>query len=275
MTPSGYATAADGTRYCVADGVVYLVSGTPAQAGTEAAGLSATAYEMLDVQQIINGDGPGNSVIGGAGRIGAVIIAGTTYVIGAATSVGTAATAAEVAADQQNDTIFQLNGIPTVTELGIASLDGVYFGAGSTILITSGGAVPIALPNAGHTGGASGNTAYDDVGYAVDSMTAASATGTTNSYFNLGGQALLYVGGGATGGTINITQLGVTGNDSLDLIATGAGATLDNVITRGDASLAIDATAAGVTIKTLTDTSGFLDTIRRNRQSRSCDRQRS
>ena len=237
---------ATGSTYSVSDGVFTLLT---------AAGGLTPANELLDVQELVGGNK--SAAFGGANNIGAVTILGTTYVI-ASDTLTTAGTI--TAADQTADTIIQLNGISGITGLGQASVAKVDVGGVNTIVAYN--LNLLAAPNTGSNVAGSTNT-YVDNGIAHDAMSVASATGITMNYQNMAAWAQLDLGGGATGGTVNVTQVGSTG-DTLVLHSLAAAATLDSLTFNSDSTLVVDASVLGANtleLKSLVDGTNTVSTI--------------
>ncbi|MBU6993429.1 beta strand repeat-containing protein [Ferrovum myxofaciens] len=239
-------TGTSGSTYSVSNGVFTKLSGN-----------ATGATELLDVQQLVGGDKLLG--FGGVDNIGAVNIAGSTFVV-ASNTLTTAGTITP--ADQTADSIIQLTGVSGISGFGLAAVDSVNQGAGSTVMIGT----AITLGNAGNTGSAvaASNNTYVDNGFAIDGMTVASVTGVTNNYTNLGAWAQLNLGGAvaATGGAVTTTQVGASGTNSLVIYGKGAQANVyDSFTANGDANITLDSTTNGFTINSLVDGTNTVATI--------------
>jgi hypothetical protein len=215
-------------------GSTYTFSNGIATLNTAIGGLTG-AGELADVQGLL-----------AAGDIAAVQIAGTTYVIGA-NGTGVA------------DAIVQLSGVTGVTGFAKSTTaaaggtGGVQMGAGTSVAIDTSvlGLVNVSKANGGS---AVTSTTFNDLGFALDTLTA-SAAGITNTYSNLGNWAELDVGGVAAGSAV-VTQVGTAAE--LYVLAT-AGYTLDSLTF--DGALVIDSTGGSSTIKSLVNSNNTATTV--------------
>ena len=246
-TVTGYS----GATYSVSDGVFTLLSGAPA-------GLA----ELQDIKLLV--DGVTGGVGGGQNKIGAVTIAGTTYVVSSGNAaVGASMGAPETALLQPTAgkaeaqaAVMQLSGVSGITGFGQATVGTIATGASNTIMLSN--LALAAAPNTGSATPGSTNT-YVDNGVAHDALSVTSVNGVTNNYSNMAAWAQLDLGGTSTGGIVTVTQVG--SGDTLVLHGLAAGATLDSLTFSNDVNLVLDSTAGAFTIKSLVDATNTVTEI--------------